>query len=81
MPQAAHDDYMKARGHRTHLQRVGEGGRTGTRPDCIIPAKAVDQLDDVLDLSLQRKLAGNVPKEQTYNRQRISIEMKEDGWW
>ena len=43
--------------------------------------KAVDELDDVLDLSLQRKLAGKVSTEQTYNRQRISIGMKEDGWW
>ena len=47
----------------------------------IDPMKAVDELDDVLDLSLQRKLAGKVSTEQTYNRQRISIGMKEDGWW
>ena len=51
---------MKARGHRAHLQRAGEGGRTGTRPDCIVPAKAVDELDVVLDLSLDSKLAGCV---------------------
>ena len=57
---------MEARGHRAHLQRARprEGGRTGARPDCIVPVKAVDELDDddnvVLELSLDSKLAGHV---------------------
>ena len=53
---------MEGRGHRAHLQRAGEGGRTGARPGCIVPVKAVDELDDdvVLELSLDSKLAGHV---------------------
>ena len=51
---------MEDRGHRAHLQRAGEGRRTGARPGCIVPAKAVDELDVVLDLSLDSKLAGHV---------------------
>ena len=51
---------MKARGQRAHLQRAGDGWHTGARPTFINAVKAVEELEVVLDLSLQPKLAGHV---------------------
>ena len=50
----------KARGCCARLQGAGDGWHTGARPTFINAVKAVEELEVVLDLSLQRNLAGRV---------------------